>query len=87
MSSPDLHTDGNAIAGVLQEIFSRDMTAALRACQSCGARNPVGAHRLYEGAGLVLRCVDCGDLAACIVARPGGYALALHGTWLVGDSP
>jgi Family of unknown function (DUF6510) len=87
MSSPELHTDGNAIAGLLQEIFAREMTAAIRSCQSCGARNPVGAHRLYEGAGLVLRCATCGDLAACIATRRDGYAVTLHGTWLVGEAP
>jgi hypothetical protein len=87
MSSPDRHTDGNAIAGLLQEILVPEMTAAIRACQSCRAHNPIGEHRLYEGAGLVLRCPHCGDLAACIGTHAGGHAVTLHGTWLLPSSP
>jgi hypothetical protein len=84
MNRADLPTDGNAIAGVLQEIFAMEMTAAERACQSCGARNAVGAHRLYEGAGYVLRCPRCGDIAASVVTIAEGYAVSMHGTWLLG---
>jgi hypothetical protein len=83
MATADLHTDGNELAGLLQEIFVGEMTNAERACQSCGARNAVGAHRLYHGAGYVLRCPACGDVAACIATLPRGYAISMHGTWLV----
>ena len=87
MSSEDRHTDGNAIAGLLQEMFVPEMTSAMRACQSCRSRTPIGAHRLYQGAGLVLRCANCGDLAACIAARPAGHAVTLYGTWMFGETP
>jgi Family of unknown function (DUF6510) len=79
----ETHTDGNALGGVLQEIFAVELTAAQRSCQSCRARNAVGEHRLYRGAGLVLRCPSCGDVAACIAELPSGYAVSLRGTWLV----
>ena len=46
-----MHTDGNAIAGLLEEIFARDVTAAERVCQSCRAQRQIGAHRLHRGAG------------------------------------
>jgi hypothetical protein len=82
-----MHTDGNAIAGLLGEIFTGELTAAERTCETCGARSAVGAHRLYRGAGYVLRCPACGDLAACIAALGDGYALSLRGTWLVGQAP
>jgi hypothetical protein len=78
-----MHTDANAIAGLLEEIFAREMTGAERVCQSCRARSTIGAHRLYRGAGAVLRCPACGDVAACIVTLPDGYALSLRGTWLL----
>jgi uncharacterized Zn finger protein len=78
-----LHKDGNAIAGLLSEVFAFEVTAAPRVCQSCGRRNAVGAHRLYAGAGQVLRCPACGDVAACIVTLPDGYAVSLLGTWFV----
>jgi hypothetical protein len=77
----ELHTDGNAIAGMLQEVFVAEMTEARRVCQSCRHENPIGAHRLYTGAGQVLRCPHCGDVAATIAVRPDAYALSLLGTW------
>ena len=81
MEAESLHTDGNAIAGLLQEVFVAEVTAAGRVCQSCRQDNPIGAHRLYRGAGLVLRCPACGDLAACIVVLPDRNVISLHGTW------
>jgi uncharacterized Zn finger protein len=79
-----MHTDGNAIAGLLEEIFARDVTGAERVCQSCGAQRHIGAHRLYRSAGLVLRCPACGDVAACIAIVADGYAVSIRGTWLFG---
>ena len=38
-----LHTDGNAIAGVLEEIFGVEVTATMRVCQSCGQEHAIGA--------------------------------------------
>jgi uncharacterized Zn finger protein len=78
-----LHTDGNAIAGVLEEVFATEVTATLRTCQSCGQEHAVGSHRLYTGAGLVLRCPNCGDLAAVIATKPERYEVSLFGAWAV----
>jgi hypothetical protein len=77
----ELHTDGNEIAGMLQEVFVAEMTEVRRVCQSCRRENPIGAHRLFSGAGYVLRCPSCGDVAAAIAVRPDAYALSLRGTW------
>lgn len=76
-----LHTDGNAMGGLLQEVFVAEVTAAGRVCQSCGLDAEVGAHRLYTGAGHVLRCPGCGDLAAVVSALPDWNVISLHGTW------
>jgi hypothetical protein len=85
-----MHTDGNAIAGLLEEIFAREVTGTERVCQSCRARSRIGDHRLYRGAGFVLRCPSCGDVAACIATLPNSYAVTVRGTWLfdrqTGDS-
>jgi len=83
MTSADLHTDGNAIAGLLGEIFVAECTSAGRLCQSCGEDHPIGAHRLYSGAGFVLRCPACGDVAACIAVLPDRHVISLRGTWSV----
>jgi hypothetical protein len=81
MDPDDLHIDGNAIAGRLQEIFVAESTTLERTCQSCGDRNPVGAHRCYQGAGMVLRCPNCGDVALRLAALPDEYVFELRGAW------
>jgi hypothetical protein len=86
MEAESLHMDGNAIAGLLQEIFVAEVTAAERVCQSCRQEHQIGAHRLYTGAGMVLRCPSCGDLAACIAVLPDRNVVSLHGTWSLGRS-
>jgi Family of unknown function (DUF6510) len=81
MEAGSLHTDGNAIGGLLQEVFAAEVTAAERVCQSCRHHSQVGAHRLYTGAGFVLRCPRCGDLAAVVSVLPDRNVISLHGTW------
>ena len=54
-----LKLDGNAAAGLLQEIFASEITTALGTCDGCGAVDAVGGVSLYSGAGLVLRCPHC----------------------------
>lgn len=75
-----LHTDGNAIAALLEEILGVEVTAMMRTCQSCGQQHAIGAHRLYRGAGLVLRCPHCYDLAAVIVEK----RIERFGSWSEG---
>jgi hypothetical protein len=75
--------DGNAIAGLLAEIFGRDMTTVVRGCASCGARHEVGAHRLYRGAGLVLRCPSCDDVALRLALDDHRRLVTFQGTWSV----
>jgi predicted RNA-binding Zn-ribbon protein involved in translation (DUF1610 family) len=83
MSEPALHLDGNAIGGLLGEVFATEMTAAQRVCQSCGQRHATGAHRAYISAGVVLRCPGCGDVALRIAELPDRVVVELRGTWTV----
>jgi hypothetical protein len=83
VSTGELHTDANNIAGLLQDVFVGEITTSLRTCQSCGEEHPIGSHLLYRSAGHVLRCPACGDVAASITALPGHYAIHLRGTWRV----
>jgi uncharacterized protein DUF6510 len=62
-----LMLDGNAVAGLLQEVFAVEMTTAIGTCNGCGAAEPVGAVRVYQGAGIVLRCPHCDDALLKIV--------------------
>jgi recombinational DNA repair protein (RecF pathway) len=59
--------DGNAIAGLLQEVFSVEMTTALGTCGGCGATEALGAVHVYRGAGIVLRCPHCKSVLAKVV--------------------
>ena len=53
----------------------------LRTCQSCGDRNAAGAHRSYRGAGIVLRCPHCGDIALRLAVLADQYVFELRGAW------
>lgn len=73
--------DGNALAGVLEGLFEAEITTALRVCQSCGTRSAIGAHRAYSGAGIVLRCPACRDVAVVVALLPDRSRVWLVGEW------
>jgi Zn finger protein HypA/HybF involved in hydrogenase expression len=79
----DVHTDGNGVAGLLSEVLAVEVTAVQRRCQSCGAENPLGAHRAYEGAGVVLRCPACTDVAVRIGVRDDRLVMEWRGTFVL----
>lgn len=81
MEEQALWLDGNAIAGLLWELLGAELTAAPRRCQSCGQVRKIGEHRLYHGAGLVLRCPVCSDIAARIASLPTRHVVELRGSW------
>ena len=78
--SEGLWLDGNGVAGTLEEVFGAEMTMVVRACGSCGASAAIGAHRAYRGAGLVLRCPACEDLAICILTLPDRHVVQMRGS-------
>jgi hypothetical protein len=60
--------DGNALAGSLESLFGRDMTAVPGRCAHCGTVHMVGAMRLFMGGpGAVLRCPACDEVVLRIV--------------------
>lgn len=81
MESDSMRVDGNAIAGVLGEVFVQDVTTARIACGGCGEVEPVGAEHAYTQApGIVMRCCHC-DGVLLVVARIGErYRLNLGGS-------
>jgi Family of unknown function (DUF6510) len=62
-----LMLDGNAVAGVLQEVFAAEVTTAIGSCSTCGAREPLGAVHVFRGAGDVLCCPHCDNTLMKIV--------------------
>ncbi len=72
----DLVLDGNAAAGLLQEIFALEITTAEIQCGTCGSTGAVGALRCYAApTGAVLRCTQCDGILLRAVHTP-------HGRWL-----
>ena len=66
-----LMVDGNAVAGLLQEIFATEMTAAPTCCAGCGREGEVGSLHVYgRGPGIVLRCPACQQVVLRIVRTP-----------------
>jgi hypothetical protein len=88
MTDPDaLVLDGNALAGVLASVFGgTDMTTARRNCGSCGQHHVLAEHRLYRGAGYVLRCPGCDDIALTVVEDDahGIREVRFTGRWSLG---
>ena len=62
--------DGNSIAGLLENVFGRDLTVALGVCGTCGAERHVGALHVYRAAGIVVRCPDCESVLMRVVEAP-----------------
>jgi len=64
-----LRLDGNAVAGMLSEVFVPDLTAASATCAGCGATRELGAMLVYaHGMGMIVRCPGC-DGVVLRVAR------------------
>jgi hypothetical protein len=81
MTMDDQHIDGNGIAGLLSEIGGAEMTDVVRTCQSCGDRSPIGEHRAYRAAGMVLRCPTCHDVAIVIGVQEERLMVDWRGTY------
>lgn len=62
-----LMLDGNAVAGLLREVFAVEMTTAIGTCKACGATDAVGAFHVFRGAGVVMCCPHCDTALVTIV--------------------
>jgi hypothetical protein len=73
--------DGNAIGGLLMEVFGTDLTSAMGVCAGCGAEGFVAAIDVYVNApGVVGRCRSCGAVMIRIVRSETRTWLDLSGT-------
>jgi hypothetical protein len=72
--------DGNAIGGLLQDVFGTDLTAAEAVCAACGAAGPVAGTVVYLRApGTVVRCRNCAGLLMVISRVRGVHCVDLAG--------
>jgi hypothetical protein len=81
-----MRLDGNAIGGLLGQLFSAEVTDARGSCLGCGTVGALGAQHLYMhplGPGAVLRCRSCQSVLMVLVPAQGRIRLALRGmAWL-----
>ncbi len=86
MSEQELRLDGNAAAGLLQEVFVHEVTSVRGACARCGAVGEMGAQHLYMtplSPGAVLRCTSCDSLLIVAVRTGGRLRVGLQGlVWI-----
>lgn len=80
MQTSEMKLDGNAIGGLLREIFAMEMTSSVGTCAFCGAVNEVGRLHVYVHApGTVVRCPACEQVLMKIVRGRGRYWVDLSG--------
>jgi hypothetical protein len=80
MTSANLWTDGNALAGPLQDLFRIDVTTAIGRCRECGRTGPMAEVRVFDHApGLVARCPTCDQVLLRLVTGPDRAWLDLRG--------
>jgi Family of unknown function (DUF6510) len=86
MDERQLRLDGNAAAGLFQEVFVHELTVARGACAACGAVGEMGAQHLYmtpRSPGAVLRCHVCESVLMVMVHAGGRFRLGLRGlVWI-----
>jgi hypothetical protein len=84
MEDGAVRLDGNAAAGLLEEVFAFDVTVARAVCAGCGAEGAVAKLAAYGMAmGAILRCPVC-DTPLLRVSRLGdAYGLDLRGMSLM----
>ena len=74
-----MRLDGNAIAGMLHEIYGAEMTTARGTCDHCGTTRLIGEAHVHRGAGVVLRCPHCGQVLGQMVRRGSTVCIGLLG--------
>ena len=84
MQTEEMRLDGNAAGGILRDVFTHEMTAALASCAGCGTAGPIGALLEYgQPMGIVLRCPRCDTPVLRIVRTPGLLRLDFSGIRLL----
>jgi hypothetical protein len=72
--------DGNAAAGVLQEIFPFEMTLVQATCTGCGTTREIGALAVYmHGMGTIVRCPSCDNVLIRVAQTKGRNFLDMRG--------
>ncbi len=72
--------DGNALGGVLSEVFAADLTVATTTCAGCRAVAALAVLHVYlDAPGAVARCPGCGAVQLRLVHNESRVWLDLSG--------
>jgi hypothetical protein len=72
--------DGNALGGVLSEVFAADLTMATTTCAGCRGVAPLAVLHVYlDAPGAVARCPACGVVQMRLVRNETQVWLDLTG--------
>ncbi len=75
-----LMLDGNAVAGLLHELFDVEMTIAPVECATCGHNGELGSLWAFvESPGYVLRCPACQNIVIRMTVTPNHIYLDARG--------
>lgn len=79
-----LMLDGNAVAGMLHDIFSSEMTTSLTECVNCGRQGEFGSLLAFTQApGIVLCCQTCEHIVLRIVKTSQAVYLDARGAMFI----
>jgi hypothetical protein len=77
--------DGNAIGGLLLEVFGTEMTGAPTVCGTCGDARPVAELVVYLRApGTIVRCRTCDHVLMAFVTVHDRMCVDLQGLAVLG---
>jgi hypothetical protein len=80
--------DGNAIGGLLIDVFGAEMTTAPTFCPSCGASGQLAEAAVYLRApGAVVRCRSCSGVLMVLVSVRGITCVDSRGLAALGPAP
>jgi hypothetical protein len=81
---PNMPSDGNAVAGVLADLFVPEMTTAITTCSNCGNVAAIGELLAYlQAPGVVVRCRNCGAVQLRVVRAQNRAWVDMRGTQVV----
>ena len=81
IETSDMRLDGNALGGVLLDVFGVEMTLAVATCASCGAHGEVARLEVYvQCPGTVAGCPACHAVVLRIVESRERIWLDMSGT-------
>lgn len=74
------HVDGNALLGLFEEVFSREISTAIAQCVACRHAGEIARTEAFiTSMGAVMRCAECGHELGVIVLANQTVSLRLAG--------